>query len=101
MTELLSNKSFMIGSLPHKEISEAFKLLNLYPLSIPTWPQFPKLSFKECMIPQYSEGFPGLKIDENEKKVWVDVNDNLINEMTIFFENVVSNKLDEFSMTEK
>jgi len=58
MSDLLNNKTFMIGSLPHKSSREAFDILKRFPLTIPTWPQLPKRSFKEAMIPQYTEGFP-------------------------------------------
>ena len=51
------------------------------------------------MIPQFSEGFPGIKIDESEKKIWLNRNDKLINYMTDFYENVVANNLDFFAMS--
>lgn len=101
MFNISKNKSTMIGSMPHKNIDNAFDLLNKYPLSIPAWPQLPKVSFKEAMIPQYSEGFPGIKIDENEKKVWVERDGTLVDQMTTFFENMVENKLDTMEITDE
>ncbi len=91
----------MIGSLPHPEPEQAFELLDKYPLSIPAWPQLPKRSFKEAMVPQYSEGFPGLKIDEQNKKVWLERDENLINEMTGFYEKFAAKDLDAFSISEE
>lgn len=58
----------MIGSMPGLTVEEAVGLLAQHPLSIPTWFQLPRRSFKEAMIPQYCEGFPGIRIDEAEKK---------------------------------
>lgn len=91
----------MIGSLPQSTAADALKILDEFPLSIPTWPQLPKRSFKEAMIPQYSEGLPGIKIDENEKKIWLERNDDLLNSMAAFYENVVSENLESFAMSEE
>jgi hypothetical protein len=38
---------------------------------LPFWPQLPGLSFREFMIPQFSEGMPFLNIDEQRGAVWV------------------------------
>ena len=66
MFEIPANKTTMIGSVPHQDIESAIELLKRFPLDIPAWPQLPKRSFKEGMMPQYSEGFPGIKIDEDK-----------------------------------
>ena len=60
-----------IGSLPHRDPVEACRLV-LQTFDIPFWPQLPALSFFESMIPQYSEGMPFLKIDEEREKIWVE-----------------------------
>ncbi|MDA8215504.1 MAG: hypothetical protein M0Z64_09560 [Nitrospiraceae bacterium] len=59
-----------IGSLPHRSPDEACELI-LRTFDIPFWPQLPKLSFKESMIVQYSEGMPYVRINENEQEAWV------------------------------
>jgi hypothetical protein len=89
----------MIGSMPHKEIRDAFALLDKYPLTVPAWPQLPKRSFREGMIPQYAEGFPGVHFDDANKKIWVENNDALIDCMAEFYENVVSENIGAFAMT--
>jgi len=60
-----------IGSLPHTDTEEACRLV-LQTFDIPFWPQLPALSFRESMIPQYSEDLPFLKIDEEREKVWIE-----------------------------
>lgn len=60
-----------IGSLPHRKAAEACSLV-LGTFDIPFWPQLPNRSFRELMIPQYSEGMPFLKIDEDRQVVWVE-----------------------------
>ncbi len=51
-----------IGSLPHTDPAEACKIV-LDSVDIPFWPQLPHRSFLELMVPQYSEGFPFVKIE--------------------------------------
>ncbi|MEW6674547.1 MAG: hypothetical protein AB1348_00755 [Nitrospirota bacterium] len=66
-------KPFMttgIGSLPHTDPEEACRLV-LGTFDIPFWPQLPKVSFYELMIPQYSEGMPFIRIDEQRERIWI------------------------------
>jgi hypothetical protein len=58
-----------IGSLPHREPGEAVTLV-LEAFDIPFWPQLPAISFKESMIPQYSEGMPCVRLDAGEARIW-------------------------------
>jgi methionine synthase II (cobalamin-independent) len=73
-----------IGSLPHKDPEEACRLV-LETFDIPFWPQLPKLSFRESMIPQFSEGIPFIKIDDQRETIWVERNGS--NALTRFYEN--------------
>ncbi len=41
---------------------------------IPFWPQLPRSSFLEWMIPQYSEGMPFIRIDASSETVFIDRN---------------------------
>jgi len=59
-----------IGSLPHTDPCEACRLV-LDTFDIPFWPQLPRLSFREFMIPQFSEGMPFLKVDEKRETIWI------------------------------
>ena len=60
-----------IGSLPYTNPEEACRNV-LDTFDIPFWPQLPKLSFREWMIPQYSEGMPYVKIDLKKETICVD-----------------------------
>lgn len=71
-----------IGSLPHTDASEACRLV-LHTFDIPFWPQLPGLSFRELMIPQFSEGMPFLKVDEKRGTVWIERDGNAL---TRFYE---------------
>ncbi len=89
----------MIGSLPHRDPSEALAALARFPLGIPTWPQLPKRSFKESMTVQYSEGFPGIVVDEATKTIRVERNDPLLEEMASFYEAVVAENETPFAVS--
>lgn len=73
-----------IGSLPHRDAEEATMLI-LNTFDIPFWPQLPGISFKELMIPQYSEGLPFLKIDEQKEAIWLEKNSS--DELERFYES--------------
>ncbi len=59
-----------VGSLPHLDAEEACSLI-LESFDIPFWPQLPKLSFKEFMVPQYSEGMPFFRVDPEKQTFWI------------------------------
>lgn len=60
-----------IGSLPHTDPEEACRAASKN-FDMPFWPQLPKLSFREWMIPQYSEGMPFVKINPRTESIWID-----------------------------
>ncbi len=60
-----------IGTLPVKDPVQAAEFC-LKSFDIPFWPQLPAVSFREQMIPQYSEGMPSLRSDESKGSVWVE-----------------------------
>jgi methionine synthase II (cobalamin-independent) len=63
-----------IGSLPHTSPKEACDLIVANLKDIPFWPQLSNLSFKENMYAQFLYHLPGVVIDENEKRVYIDDN---------------------------
>ncbi len=74
-----------IGSLPFRDPEEA-AVFSLQACDIPFWPQLPKLSFLELMVAQYSEGLPGVKIDEVKERVFIEsVNQDELNR---FYERI-------------
>ncbi len=73
-----------IGSLPHHSAIDGCGLV-LSSFDIPFWPQFPKISFKEFMIPQFSEGMPFLKLDPDKQLIWLEKNSS--DELERFYES--------------
>lgn len=61
-----------VGSMPHQHPKEACDLVFRYLPAIPAWPQLPRRSFHENMYVQYGERFPGLVVDLEREKVYVD-----------------------------
>jgi hypothetical protein len=62
--------STMIGTMPQTNAIDACGQTLQYLKDIPAWPQLPNRSFLENMYVQFSQGFPGVVI-ENEK-IYVD-----------------------------
>ena len=61
-----------IGSLPFKDPKAACGIVFDNFKHIPFWPQLPKRSYLEHMYCQFSEGIPGLKLDEANKTLHID-----------------------------
>jgi hypothetical protein len=72
-----------IGSLPHLDARGACRLI-LDTFDIPFWPQLPALSFREFMVPQYSEGLPFLRVDIQKEAIWIERNNS--DELERFYE---------------
>jgi methionine synthase II (cobalamin-independent) len=88
-----------IGSFPHRDEKEAFSvILENFP-QIPLWPQLPGCSFLEGMVAQYSEGFPSLKWNQREQKVWLDTTRGFDKEVERFYQWLEEGELEPFRMT--
>jgi len=90
----------MIGSMPQKTPAEALRVLGDYPLTIPTWAQLPKRTFVEGMVPQYSEGFPGVKVLPDKGSMWLQNDEDLPNALATFYENLMAEKLEPMAISE-
>ncbi len=87
-----------IGSLPFKEIDPAVEL-HLNSLDIPCWPQLPRSDFGENMYLQFSHGLPGLAIEGEGKKVYLDKASD--EDLLRFFQAVTENDLEYFSIRQQ
>jgi methionine synthase II (cobalamin-independent) len=59
-----------IGSIPHTDPHVACELVLEHFPHIPAWPQLPKRDFLENMYVQFSEGFPGLVLED--QRIYLD-----------------------------
>ena len=87
-----------IGSLPHTSVEEACRLM--LELEIPVWPQMVKRTFLENMYVQYSEGFPGVRLDTDAEQVWFDTGAGFDGELESFYQAVIEEDLGRFAMSE-
>ena len=89
-----------IGSFPHQDEKEVSRLIFQSFPEIPFWPQLPKRSFLEGMVVQYSEGFPSLKWNEKEQRVWVDTSRGFDKKIEKFYQHLEENDIKPFEITE-
>jgi methionine synthase II (cobalamin-independent) len=89
-----------IGSFPHTGEKEVFALILDHFSDIPFWPQLPKRSFFEGMVIQYSQGFPSLRWDKSEQKVWVDTSEGFDKAVENFYGSVENGELEPFRITD-
>jgi hypothetical protein len=61
-----------IGSMPHTDPAVACDLTFQHFPQVPTWPQLPRRSPLENMYTQYSERFPGVVVEPENNRIYVD-----------------------------
>jgi len=83
-----------VGSLPHTDPVAACDLIWRVLPEIPIWPQLPRRSFRENMYAQYSEGFPGVVLDEAGERIWVDRSQDLSPALERLYAAYLENDLD-------
>lgn len=60
----------MIGSLPHASPDDACSVVLRHLPALPAWPQLPGRTVKENMYAQFSEGFPGVVVEDS--RIYID-----------------------------
>lgn len=73
-----------IGSLPHADVSKGVQLIFDFTPEIPGWPQFPKRTFHENMMVQFTEGLPGL-VEERDRISFDTTRADFPEQMTEFY----------------
>lgn len=86
-----------IGSLPMTDPEEAVREILKYLPEIPFWPQLPGRAFREQMVPQYSEGLPGVVEDREKERIYVD-SERAVGEMERFYEKEMACDVDHFAI---
>lgn len=64
-----------IGSVPYTDAARAWSVVLRYFPETPFWPQLPQRSYLENMYVQYSEGFPGVVLED--QRIYVDRHQDL------------------------
>jgi len=65
----------VIGSLPCTDPAKAVDLILEKLVAVPTWPQLPQVGFQENMYVQFMAGLPGVQVDNDKKKIRVNLAD--------------------------
>ncbi len=89
-----------IGSLPVKDAADACKII-FDSVDIPFWPQLPKRSFKEFMMPQYAEGIPFIKTDEEKERIWFEIGDDKADKIYTFYEKYLKENPYDFAISKE
>ncbi|HSV42188.1 MAG TPA: hypothetical protein VLH13_02120 [Methanomassiliicoccales archaeon] len=82
-----------IGSFPHSDPAKALDLILDQLKEVPLWPQLPALGFGENMYAQFCTRMPGVRIDDELKRVTVDLDDY---DPERFYTAVVQEEIDHF-----
>ncbi len=85
-----------IGSLPYQDAAEACAAIWACFPDLPAWPQLPKRSFLENMYVQFSEGFPGLVLEED--RIYVDRSRDLSSDLERLYRAHLENDLDSYAI---
>jgi methionine synthase II (cobalamin-independent) len=87
----------MIGSMPQKKAVDACEQVLRYLRDIPVWPQLPRRSYLENMYVQFSEGFPGIVIQD--EKIFVDRTRNLDTPLEQLYTAYLENEINRFPVS--
>jgi methionine synthase II (cobalamin-independent) len=87
-----------LGSFPHQDTQTACQLTLDYFPEIPFWPQLLKTSFYESMIPQFTEKLPGIIIEPDKNKIWLDSNKAAEN-IDSFYKEYADKNTDYFAIS--
>ncbi len=96
-----------IGSLPHTDVALGARLAIESTPEIPSWAQFPKRTFYENMMVQFTERMPGLVEDVEGERVYFDTTAlDFIEQLTDFYSRYLaateaedSSALDSFGLS--
>jgi len=72
-------------------------LLLRYLPAIPAWPQLPQRSFTENMYVQYSQGLPGISINVEEQRIYVDRSQDLDSALEELHQAFVDNDVTRYA----
>jgi methionine synthase II (cobalamin-independent) len=88
----------MIGDLPYTDPETACRTVLHYLKDIPAWPQISKRSFLENMYVQFSEGFPGIVVQDG--KIYVDRTRDLNEPLEKLYQAYLENDYTKFPISQ-
>lgn len=88
-----------IGSFPHEDPSTVCDLILKNIPEIPVWPQLSNTNFREGMEIQFSEGLPGVVLDQEKQRMYFDTSGDTTSDFEKFYENYLAENLDYFKIS--
>ncbi|MBM4065904.1 MAG: hypothetical protein FJ266_09740 [Planctomycetes bacterium] len=88
-----------IGSLPHKNVETACDIMFKSLPEIPCWPQLPKITPKEDMCIQYTEGLPCSVISSDGRTLTIDDGHDTSTALATFYDTYLQNDPDLFQIS--
>ena len=83
--------------MPHKDPQAACALISRFLKDIPAWPQLPRRGFPENMYVQYSEGFPGVVVENN--RIYVDTSKDFSKSLETLYQAYLENDASKFPIS--
>lgn len=93
----LSGLATAVGSMPHTDPKEACALVARFLPEIPAWPQLPQRSFLENMYVQFSQGFPGVVIEE--ERIHVDRTGKLGEPLEQLYTSYLDSEIEKYAIS--
>jgi len=84
--------------MPNVDAGEALNVVLKYLPDIPVWPQLPKRSFLENMYVQYSEGYPGVVLDHENERIYIDRSSSLDDQLEQLYQSHIDNNIDNYPL---
>jgi len=74
-----------IGSTPHTDGATATDFVLRTFQDVPFWPQLPRRAFRENMYVQFGEYLPGIRIEDEAERVWVELGTGWLDAAEAFY----------------
>jgi len=88
----------IIGSMPHTDPAEACSQIIHYLKDVPAWPQLPRRSFLENMYVQFSQGFPGVIVEED--RIYIDRSRDLAQPLEQLYAAYLESNIDKYPISQ-
>jgi len=83
-----------VGSVPLANPADAWAWTLKYTPQIPIWPQLPRRSYLENMYAQFAQNFPGVVVDRESERTYVDRTQDLDRDMERLYLAYLQNDLE-------
>jgi len=90
-----------IGSMPHLDTIEAVDFVLENFTDLPFWPQLPRRDFRESFYAQFSEHVPGVYLDDVEKRIFVQLDDDWLESAEKFYASFLEEDPAPFAPSEE